>query len=60
MTHGNVTTFDTMLRLAWYSDVKYPLSAALYASSKLKAKLPALIMLENKKSYRDPQVSPKV
>jgi hypothetical protein len=42
-SHGIIAGFDSALRAAWYSDAKYPLSAALYASSTLKSRLNATI-----------------
>ena len=47
MSHGMIAGFDSALRLAWYSDSKYPLSDALNASARLKPKLNARIHTEN-------------
>jgi len=47
-SHGLIASFDGFLRSAWYSDAKYPLSAALYASSSLKGRLPAQVVVEGK------------
>jgi hypothetical protein len=47
MSHGIIAGFDSALRLAWYSDAKYPLSDALYASSRMKQQCNALIHNEN-------------
>jgi hypothetical protein len=47
MSHGIIAGFDSALRLAWYSDAKYPLSDALNASARLKPKLNARINTEN-------------
>jgi len=43
MSHGIIAGFDSSLRLAWYSDAKYPLSDALYASARMKDKCTAHI-----------------
>jgi hypothetical protein len=52
MKLGNTAVFDSMLRLAWYSDDKYPLSAGLYASAKLKGQLNACIRVDNEMRVR--------
>ena len=52
MSHGQIAGFDSFLRSAWYSDAKYPLSAALYASSSLKGRLPAQVVVEGKVTIR--------
>jgi len=35
MKHSSIVIFDTLLRSAWFSESKFPLSSALYASAKL-------------------------
>lgn len=52
MSHGIIAGFDSALRLAWYSDSKYPLSAALYASSNMKRQCNALIHNEDGTTMR--------
>ena len=52
MSHGQIAGFDSFLRSAWYSNDKYPLSAALYISSSLKGKLPAKVVVEGKVTLR--------
>ena len=42
-SHGIIAGFDSALRAAWYSDAKYPLSAALYTSSTFKRRLNARV-----------------
>ena len=59
MSHGQIAGFDSFLRSAWFPRsnangeyAKYPLSAALYASSSLKGRLPAQVVVEGKVTLR--------
>jgi hypothetical protein len=51
-SHGIIAGFDSALRAAWYSDAKYPLSTALYASSTLKSRLNARIHVDGQQRVR--------
>jgi hypothetical protein len=51
-SHGIIAGLDSALRAAWYSDDKYPLSAALYTSSKLKSRLNARVRVNGKMFVR--------
>ena len=51
-SHGIIAGFDSALRAAWYSDAKYPLSAALYTSSKFKSRLNAQVHVDGKMFVR--------
>jgi len=57
MSHGIIAGFDSALRLAWYSDAKYPLSDALNASARLGNKLTCHTHTEDGVSVRRPLLS---
>ena len=51
-SHGIIAGFDSALRAAWYSDAKYPLSAALYKSSVFKRRLNARVYVKGQMDVR--------